>query len=473
MFYIVGQDVKDRKIAFEQIIAREIKNGFIKIPSFVLSRDHFDDYTYKTSFRLYYIQGSKEEDFKLIGDLKILKRGEKVTVLKDFEKSLSQEFCSVGDSIEYYLNLKQMGEGIFNDVVSKLNDVFIFDEIHEAFRNDPGFEKSLMRNNSTRSLIENRNEYLDQFESSLYKSANSNTSLNFSFGMTFPSSPERTISNFNFTDHIFGRINVIIGKNGSGKSTFLSRLGLKLSQDDVAVGTLNPRKVDIRRVVLISYSMFDTFERLKDLNSKSYILCGFIDKKRVEKEKSYLVSSVKQDFDGFRMSPKFGFLMLGNNSILRKLFKPLEEGSVVSLSSGQLIIMKIVLDIVNNIQERSMVLIDEIENHLHPNYVIDLLKILAFLLGEFNSFCILTTHSPLVVQQIDLNAVHVFDREGLITRVRNKKTNYLSMNLDSITDDVFGLKPEDNIYFDILKSYPKDKVKDDIFNPLAKSLMNI
>lgn len=471
MFYVVGQNVADRKIEFEKIISNELSKGSVKIPAFFLARDHFDDYTYKTSFRLYYVEGFSEEDFKLIGDLKILKRNEKVTVLNDFEISLSSEYCSVGDSIEYYLKLKKLGDDIFKEAVRRLNDVFIFTDIFEEFKGEPGFDKSLLRNSSTKSLLENRDEFFEQLNRSIYRSVKENTHLSFSFGMTFPSALEKTIANFRFSENDFGRINVIIGKNGSGKSTYLSWLGLKLSQKDSRVGVLKPEVLDIRRVILISYSMFDTFERIQNLNSKSYILCGFIDKKKIEKEKNYLVSSVKHEYRDFVNKPIFGFLMFKSNSVLRKFLKPLEDNSVSSFSSGQLIIMKIILDIVNNIQERSIVLIDEIENHLHPNYVVELLRMVAFVLGEFNSFCILTTHSPLVVQQIDLNAVHVFDREGSITRVRSKRTNYLSMNLDSITDDVFGLKPEDNIYFDILKSLSRADDVEDIFNPLAKSLM--
>lgn len=73
-------------------------------PAIVLRRDSWDDFGYKTTVELsYYI--SSEESKVVIGHTKILHRGD-MQGYTEFDASeftsLSEEYCSLGQSMEYY-----------------------------------------------------------------------------------------------------------------------------------------------------------------------------------------------------------------------------------------------------------------------------------------------------------------------------------------------------------------------------------
>ena len=78
---------------------------------FILLSDNWDDFGFKTSYLLYYItKNSIEKEVEnYVGRVKIYKVDTKVTksiLNKKFEK-LDETFCSLGQGLEYYENLKK------------------------------------------------------------------------------------------------------------------------------------------------------------------------------------------------------------------------------------------------------------------------------------------------------------------------------------------------------------------------------
>ncbi|WP_201257807.1 AAA family ATPase [Photobacterium kishitanii] len=109
-----------------------------------------------------------------------------------------------------------------------------------------------------------------------------------------------------------------------------------------------------------------------------------------------------------------------------------------SLSSGQAIVLFVVSEIVANIRLDSLLLFDEPETHLHPNAISQLMNGIAELISEFESYCIIATHSPIIIQDMFSRDVLVISREENIPLVRNIGTESFGENLSVITEIVFG-----------------------------------
>jgi predicted ATP-dependent endonuclease of OLD family len=107
------------------------------------------------------------------------------------------------------------------------------------------------------------------------------------------------------------------------------------------------------------------------------------------------------------------------------------------LSSGQNIIIYVITGIIANINNESLVIFDEPEMHLHPNAIANLIRLLHALLDKYNSFAILATHSPIILQEIPSKFVRVLERDGNIPSTRNLDIESFGENLTTLTSDVF------------------------------------
>ena len=73
---------------------------------------------------------------------------------------------------------------------------------------------------------------------------------------------------------------------------------------------------------------------------------------------------------------------------------------------------------------KSLLIIDEPEVHLHPEWQVKFAEILTLLQKEIDIHILLTTHSPYFLQAID-----VFSRKAMIYGVNNKKSENLIKNI--------------------------------------------
>jgi len=112
------------------------------------------------------------------------------------------------------------------------------------------------------------------------------------------------------------------------------------------------------------------------------------------------------------------------------------------LSSGQLTFFKFALLASLYIDNGSFVLMDEPETHLHPNYISNFIDLLDFLLEKTGSFALLATHSTYLVREISREQVHVFklDEENKINIISPRLRTF-GASIDRISEFVF----EDNI----------------------------
>ena len=63
------------------------------------------------------------------------------------------------------------------------------------------------------------------------------------------------------------------------------------------------------------------------------------------------------------------------------------------MSTGEVMILNLIASLYANIRQNSLIVFDEMEVHLHPKAIRQMMSLLFKLTKEFNSACILATHS--------------------------------------------------------------------------------
>jgi hypothetical protein len=110
----------------------------------------------------------------------------------------------------------------------------------------------------------------------------------------------------------------------------------------------------------------------------------------------------------------------------------------------------------NPIREPAIVLVDEIDLHLHPEWQ---RKIIAHLTKYFpNTQFIVTAHSPLVVQSAEKINLVLLEKEGDHVNIRQPKIpTYQGWSLEEILTDVMGLddRTHSDVYLDLYDRFEK------------------
>jgi predicted ATPase len=114
-----------------------------------------------------------------------------------------------------------------------------------------------------------------------------------------------------------------------------------------------------------------------------------------------------------------------------------------------------------------LLIFDEPETHLHPNMAGRLLRTISALLDSCRSFCILSTHSPIIVQEIPSRYIQVFDRHDNTPSIYAPTIEVFGENLSNISNAVFEAGEEKQIYKNVLErlsaNYTIGQI-DDIFD---------
>lgn len=114
------------------------------------------------------------------------------------------------------------------------------------------------------------------------------------------------------------------------------------------------------------------------------------------------------------------------------------NGQSRSLSSGQKSLLLLIARLFLH-AERSLVLIDEPENHLHPQFVTLLMQTLQSTLVAMESRAVLVTHSPFVIRELDKTAVQILDNDANgIPCLYQTSLQTFGADVGRISDYVFG-----------------------------------
>lgn len=268
--------------------------------------------------------------------------------------------------------------------------------------------------------------------------------------------PTECFVDFDQTDPVPGRIVGIIGRNAVGKTRFLAQLAedlVQIRQTSVEKAIERDEKFKgerpiFNRVITISYSAFDKFTRPKSQQA-SYVYCGIRDEKGGLSRRS-LVEAYKANLQRIRdygrqmIWIKFMQEILGDQSqgfiehLNTEIATETQEDEALSLlSSGQAILANFITSLVAWLEPNSLVLFDEPETHLHPNAVASLFNVFHMALKQYESFAIIATHSPVVIQEIPSKRVILFERRGNVTTAERLPVETFGQNISELTRHVF------------------------------------
>ena len=248
-------------------------------PFVVLNNDNWDDYGFKTMFHPV-IHANPDWTVDL-PQVKILKRGQghgRTSIPEVFD-TLGSDYCSLGQELAYYESLLTLDDEVKEDYLYGLRDTAAYPNIRKEFENEEGFSTSLLRFGSAERA-------LDDAPSLLQGTDEADSELTFSFHTSFGTNEFATNFHYCRTTVLPGRINAIIGYNGTGKTQLLANLalvanaelGIRNRDDTIAqYGRLDPTNLRFGAVVAISYSAFDTFKLPQGSSRRTdfgYTYCG-------------------------------------------------------------------------------------------------------------------------------------------------------------------------------------------------------
>lgn len=488
----------------------------------VLQQDAWDDFGFKTQYHLFYF-GTEFEGF--VGDVKILRRGQIKTLDSALPignwAPLDDQFCSLGQSLDYYERLASLPENVRRDILESLRDA-LHDPVHAAtFQSEPGWGTSVMRDvdndgyvTLARVLLERDYDSLASRDVKLKFTVSgwqNSLDLDFSGPQRLPIHPPIPFA----AAPALGlpeRVAVLTGRNGSGKSTLLFRLArvLHASQADrrslMKLGSIEPAGIGFSRIITIAYSAFDTFQVpgvnetekrqiIKDIQSSAgrYIFAGLRDIAR-ELNESLADPSVPEpdpEVDGFALDRKDVTHLKsakhladeyaaainvifdrGRTPILLRVLNILfsdpsfaeisgksttdflreDQGrAFMSWSTGHKIVLHASVTLIANALPKSIVLMDEPESHLHPPLLAAFMHGVRAILDKYDSFAVIATHSPVVVQETLRRHISIVNRVGGGTAILPSRIETYGESIGEITNEVFGLHANATDYHAVLR----------------------
>lgn len=121
------------------------------------------------------------------------------------------------------------------------------------------------------------------------------------------------------------------------------------------------------------------------------------------------------------------------------------------MSSGHAIVLLTITKLIEKVEEKTLVLIDEPESHLHPPLLSAFTRALSDLLLNRNGVAIVATHSPVVLQEVPKSCVSIIDRTRLITKVYTPENETFAENVGTLTREVFRLEVSKSGFHDLLE----------------------
>lgn len=455
--------------------------------------DNWDDYSFKTLFVLHFIDASGRHIE--LGAIKIGYKGQKVgrtieTIPSQFER-LPEGWFSVGQDVDYYKKfLDEISSDDRDQILEGLRDVAFSQAALSAAQDEEVFTTSLLRGVSELTI---HGQYRRVLRGEAVLS-------DFNFKYLDPGSEKRSHVELDFKVDAGStpstNVHVLIGRNGIGKTTILNgmvkavhpdygqeRTGRFLSNEFFYAD--NELADDyFSGVISVSFSAFDPFipppdnrepkkgpkyfyigmkkARLGDadesdsaLNSEAGLINDFVASfglcmSQATKQKRWLEAIRRLSSDANFAAMDLPLLADASSGGFEST-REAARRTLKRMSSGHKIVLLTITALVNLVDEKTLVLLDEPESHLHPPLLAAFTRALSELLHDRNGLAIVATHSPVVVQEVPRSCVWIINRSGLEWRKDRPQRETFAENVGVLTKEVFGLEVSKSGFHAILE----------------------
>lgn len=150
-----------------------------------------------------------------------------------------------------------------------------------------------------------------------------------------------------------------------------------------------------------------------------------------------------------------------------------ENDNEVFLSSGQKIYTDLIIHLFSVIDYNSLIIIDEPENTLHPNFEVGFIRLLQNVLNAYNSFAIIATHSAIIAREIPEKYINilVLTDEGI--EVQKPFFRTFGANITDINNYIFDTIFREDTAFNSWLSKETKKFKTyDLFKEEYKNILS-
>ena len=396
--------------------------------------------------------------------------------LPDSFDQLDTRFFSLGQDVGYYTAIFALDADTRTTLLSGLRDIVADSALRPRALDERVARRSLMRSVAM-STIEG------QFARVLGGGAPL-TEFSFTYAGPAPAGASAPLKlDFNVVPDSTPptNIHVLIGRNGVGKTYLLNAMtrALVSFQPDPNVDgifktiTSSPfftesTDVPFANVVSVTFSAFDEFSDIPGSRTPKgiqYSNIGLRSHTKDQRGNSVVIthdpSELARDFSNSAKVCVVG----ARSERWRRALSTLETDPIFAeaqvstlasteeaqfgrqasqlfkkLSSGHKIVLLTVTELVEKVEEKTLVLMDEPEAHLHPPLLSAFVRALSDLLINRNGVALIATHSPVVLQEVPTSCVWKIVRHGSATRADRPEIETFGENVGTLTREVFSLE---------------------------------
>jgi predicted ATPase len=394
---------------------------------------------------------------------------------------------SLGQDEDFYSTLHTLPADLCEAILTGLCDCAFNLAIFDGYLKEPVMQESLLRSVREEN-VRNR----------LHRLAHGNAALTrFQFQYTLPSPPvdEGQLAptlpptlTFCVVPNSYPptNVHVLVGRNGAGKTRCIQTLinaVLDRQSESSPPGLLkrlgaNQDEWAFAGLVSVSFSAFDEFEappQAADLKLRA----GFVGLRNTElvdgqtrdalKTKDDLGRDFVKSFAICREEPRRSRWVRAVQTLATDpLFAEVDierfllvegegwKGSVEhafkKLSSGHSIVLLTTTRLVELVDESTLVVLDEPEGHLHPPLLAAFVRAVSDLLVSRNGVALISTHSPVVLQEVPMSCVWMLTRSRTVAKVERPPTETFGESAGVLTRAVFGLEVEKSGFHQMVAS---------------------
>ena len=467
---------------------------YSSIPGTVtLHQDMWDDFGFKTLFSISYCEPSGE--IHDLGSVHIgykgMKTGKVIDAMSSEFDELPSNFFSLGSYEEYYDKLNRLDDKVRKNILKRLNDLAYNLELFNEVVDEEVVYTSLLRSTSSFSVQSQLHrmahggakltEYKFKYNLPCVDKENECTPAEIDFNILPDSTPPTNV-------------HVLIGRNGIGKTFLLKNMIKALLTNEEKYGVIEfasdryERYGDFANILCVAYSPFDDFSDVIECSNKSSMSFKYIG---LNKQCNNLLNDINEQFiyyfkntiinKGKTIRWKKAIGILGDDPAflesqvlsfpdiwdldysIEKATAKREISEVFSrLSSGHKVVLLIITACVDKLEEKSILFLDEPENHLHPPLLASFIRALTFLLINRNGVGIISTHSPVILQEVPRSCVWNFRRSESIIKPERLQIETFGSSISLLTTEVFGLEITNSGFHkmikDILQSHDDEAI---------------